>query len=684
MKPVKVLSLFDGISCGRVALGRANIPVERYVAYEIEKTAIKIAQKNYPDTEEMGDVFKADFKEFRGFDMLIGGSPCFVAGTQVLTIDGYKNIEDLEVGDLVYTHNDQYKPITAVGHKEANVWSVKSQGTEDFIVTENHPFYVRNMKRTGHFSKRTFAEPDWKEVKDLKKGDFLASPIIQTEKNPDNLSEEDCWLIGRYIADGHIRHTKRPGRKNSYQYGIVYSIGDKKLDDFKSHVKSYNFSCYPHSQSVHRCVISSKEWVERIEKYGIGKSCYEKIVPNIILNLPKNLCKAVVEGYVSGDGHFDKATKQWCACTVSKSLAYSMALLVQKAYNVNCSVKSVLPRTKEHRICGRVIKSNPQWIITFRQEMKPQSIAKVIDTKVYTPFKSKSYVGKDIVYNISVKDDESYIANNRVVHNCTYWSIAQKSGARETTNSGLGWDLFSQYIRALKEGEIPYFLYENNYSMDKNIKAEITKAFNEVMQWRKENLPKDSEAYKAACNYDKIEPVHINSGLVSAQSRDRYYWTNIPCNGNDYLPSDKGIKLQDIIEFGWTPREKAYCLTRRYSGFQGTESYQCRRYFNKSFGTAIFKDEESYYSVKVDFEKDNYFDKGKEVEHDLHKRRIRQMTPIECERLQTLPDNYTEGVSDSYRINGCGNGWTVDVIAWLMAGFERSKHPRKKFNFGSL
>jgi site-specific DNA-cytosine methylase len=172
--------------------------------------------------------------------------------------------------------------------------------------------------------------------------------------------------------------------------------------------------------------------------------------------------------------------------------------------------------------------------------------------------------------------------------------------------------------------------------------------------------------------------------LVSAQSRDRYYWTNIPCNGIEYMPSDKGIKLSDIIEFGWTPREKAHCLTRRYSGFQGTESYQCRRYFNKSFGTAIFKDEESYYSVKADFEKDNYFDKDTEVEHDIHKRRIRQMTPIECERLQTLPDNYTEGVSDSYRINGCGNGWTVDVIAWLMAGFERSKHPKRKFNFGSL
>lgn len=680
---MKVLSLFDGISCGRVALERANIPVERYVAYEIEKTAIKIAQKNYPDIEEKGDVFKADFHDYKGFDMLIGGSPCFIAGTQVLTINGYKNIEDLEVGDLVYTHNDRYRPITAVGSKEADVWSVKSQGTEDFIVTENHPFYVRNMKRTGHFSKRTFAEPSWKEVKDLKKGDFMASPIIQTEENPDNLTEEDCWLIGRYIADGHIRHDKRSDRKNSSHYGVVYSIGDKKLDDFKAHVKSYHMSCYPHSQSVHRCVISSKEWVERIENYSIGKNCYEKTVPNIILNLPKNLCKAVVEGYVSGDGHFDNATGQWCACTVSKSLAYSMALLVQKVYGVNCGVKAVSPRKKEHHICGRLVKPNPQWAIMFRTIMKSQSVAKVIDTKIYTPFKSKSYVGKDIVYNISVEDDESYIANNRVVHNCTYWSIAQKAESRETTNSGLGWDLFSQYIRALKESEVPYFLYENNYSMDKNIKAEITKAFNEVMQWRKENLSKDSEAYKAACNYDKIEPVHINSGLVSAQSRDRYYWTNIPCNGIEYMPEDKGIKLQDILEYGYADREKGLCCARRYAGFQGTESYQCRRYFGKSFGQAVFSSKEARDEVKALWKADPYFDKGVPVEKDLTKRRIRQLTLTEVERFQTLPDGYTDGadVSDAMRIEAIGNGWTVDVIAHLMRGFERVNQP-KHFKFG--
>lgn len=87
---MKVLSLFDGISCGMVALERAGIQVERYVAYEIEQNAIKISQKNYPQIEHCGDVAKADFAEYQGFDLVIAGSPC-----QGFSIAGEKlNFED--------------------------------------------------------------------------------------------------------------------------------------------------------------------------------------------------------------------------------------------------------------------------------------------------------------------------------------------------------------------------------------------------------------------------------------------------------------------------------------------------------------------------------------------------------------------------------------------------------------
>lgn len=73
---MNVLSLFDGISCGKVALERAGIRIDKYVAYEIDKSAIQISKKNHPDIIQRGDVTKADFTEYEGFDLVMGGSPC--------------------------------------------------------------------------------------------------------------------------------------------------------------------------------------------------------------------------------------------------------------------------------------------------------------------------------------------------------------------------------------------------------------------------------------------------------------------------------------------------------------------------------------------------------------------------------------------------------------------------------
>lgn len=76
MEKVKVLSLFNGISCGRVAFERAGIEVEKYVSYEVDDFANEVAKKNYPNDEYNGDVFKGDFTQYKGFDIVIGGSPC--------------------------------------------------------------------------------------------------------------------------------------------------------------------------------------------------------------------------------------------------------------------------------------------------------------------------------------------------------------------------------------------------------------------------------------------------------------------------------------------------------------------------------------------------------------------------------------------------------------------------------
>ena len=187
-------------------------------------------------------------------------------------------------------------------------------------------------------------------------------------------------------------------------------------------------------------------------------------------------------------------------------------------------------------------------------------------------------------------------------------------------------------MRALRESKPKYFLYENNSLMSDDIKTEITKALS-------------------------VEPILINSALVSSQNRQRYYWTNIP---NVSLPMDKGIKLSDIIESGNVDRDKGLCLTRSYARFSGSQSCLCRRYFGKSFGQAVF--EGDIQRIKEMWKSDPYFLSDEN--------NIRQMTLTECERYQTLPDGYTtsvKDVSDRAKVEAIGNGWTVDVIAHILS-----------------
>lgn len=131
---------------------------------------------------------------------------------------------------------------------------------------------------------------------------------------------------------------------------------------------------------------------------------------------------------------------------------------------------------------------------------------------------------------------------------CTYWSIAQSPDKRETTASGLGWELFSQYIRALKEAKPKYFLYENNKSMSKAIYKSISDSFG-------------------------FEPILINSALVSAQNRNRYYWCGKRNDDGTYSkvdipqPEDRGILLRDILEGNdLTCGDKSYTVTASYNG----------------------------------------------------------------------------------------------------------------------
>lgn len=153
---MNVLSLLDGISCGRVALERAGIPVTNYFACEIDKYAIQVSKKNYPDIIQLGDVCKIQSWMLPKIDMLIGGSPCFPAGTRVATSEGHKDISEIDVGDLVLTHKGSYKPVIATGGATKDTFMIKAQGFLPTEATQEHPYYVREKYKIWNNAKRRY------------------------------------------------------------------------------------------------------------------------------------------------------------------------------------------------------------------------------------------------------------------------------------------------------------------------------------------------------------------------------------------------------------------------------------------------------------------------------------------------------------------------------------------------
>ena len=239
---------------------------------------------------------------------------------------------------------------------------------------------------------------------------------------------------------------------------------------------------------------------------------------------------------------------------------------------------------------------------------------------------------------------------------CQDLSIAGKRAGLEGERSAL----FYKFVEALEVIKPKYFLFENVASMKQSDKDIIT-------------------------NLLKVEPILINSALVSAQDRKRLYWTNIP---NVAQPEDKHIYLVDIVEpDALVDRDKSHAILASI----GRTTH--REYYKKNQGQLVYDAimlsniyggfNEKRPRVKVD----KSFcittgqggghlpslvieGKSKDISLENFKQCIRKVTPLECERLQTLPDNYTEGISNTQRYKCIGNGWTVDVIAHILKGIN--------------
>ncbi len=405
------------------------------------------------DIERLMDEAEKGRFEIPDHDVLVGGFPCFTAGTAVLTESGYRPIEDLAVGDRVLTHLGRWRRVTAVMSRDADATLVlRGQGFPDIRTTHEHPFWAR---RRGHRwdderqrDVRAFEEPRWIEAGAIDSSVFVSqvypaehpAPPVDTDRSADFY-----WLVGRYLADGWRVTADGKGR-------VVIVTGAHEADRVEQRIRQVYPCTRSHSRTAVQFQIHRSEFHDWLADFGHGAA--GKRLPGWLYGIDRVQAAALLDGYAAGDG--SGWQEGWRATTVSRSLALGLSLLVQRAFGVVASIHEAEARPTT-TIEGRVVKQQEQYQLV----VPPRNGSAFVEghhgwklVRRVTP------AGPATVYNISVEDDESYVADGCLAHNCQDYSVAK------TLNQALGLEgkkgvLWWQIHRLLTMKRPPFFFLEN-------------------------------------------------------------------------------------------------------------------------------------------------------------------------------------------------------------------------------
>lgn len=377
-----------------------------------------------------GDIPKADCWCF--------GFPCFVRGTYILTEKGYIPIENVSVGDRVLTHKGRWKTVTSVMQRDnARIWNVNGFGILPTGTTAEHPYYVTRV-----------SEPiEFKPVKGL--NDSYYSTMVLPDEEPNKYNKEMWWIIGRYIADGwRVRRQDRPrgGR-------IVFAVSDKKREEFEHRLSEANLhGTYTEERTCGKYHVCNNQLYEYLGIFG--EYAYGKRIPREALCLPREKAEYFYNGYMSGDGRNDREE----ATSTSAAVILGMCIIAQR---LGKPVPAVYYTKRDSKctIEGRECKQRDTY--TFRisnKSVKGYYRGRYVCRKLYQPTESDQY---ETVYNLSVEEDESYIANGAIVHNCQDISVAGKQVGFQGNRSSLFFRVM-YLIGQLKEEDKPIYLFIEN------------------------------------------------------------------------------------------------------------------------------------------------------------------------------------------------------------------------------
>ena len=354
----------------------------------------------------------------------IGNDDCLLPDTLIKTIKGYKRIDEIKVGDLVLTHLGNYKKVTNICIKDfdGDMYRMKFAGQLELNLTYNHPIYS-GILNTGSYSERQWILPEnWNNKMNqisiidklgantnntLVYGDIFDRKKLKSIK----LDSEFSKFLGLFLADGNCYQPK----DDVYRMSIAFNIKDTEIINWvMKYLKSLNIKTYNKSKNNGVTLIfNNKTLFELLIKCYDDKK--EKILPEFAISLGEDL-KYVLEYWLVGDGWVSKGKNNRksknIGCSVSKQLALSMrdiAFAIGKY--------AVISKNKRHRY--KKISKDQYWVSIYNERPKKSALYQFNNMEYGSKCrKAEKYNYKGTTYNLEVEDDNSYIANGIVVHNC--------------------------------------------------------------------------------------------------------------------------------------------------------------------------------------------------------------------------------------------------------------------------
>lgn len=397
---------------------------------ETEKeTLLRDVLLSNPRLKEIDKEFPLWFKyvmDLEGKPKSLGRHACFSENELVMTKNGYKKIKDIIVDDMVLTHNNRFMPVVNIQNRESETCIVNTYGSFPIETTYNHPFYIRKRKniRLRKYKDgvdtiiKEYSSPEWKEINDIKKGDLVGFAINQNNTIPSNNkyklpfdNKDFWWIIGRYFGDGWCEQPKNRCEK---RFIICCNKNNNELNEIINKIKDIFDFRYEESRTTYKIFIKNHDIFDYVQQFG--KYAYGKHFTNDIFDLPIDLLKNLIDGYLSADGSIDKQG-YYGIKTVSKELALGTAQCVAKVYHRHCSF-SIIPQ-KTETIEGRIVFSKEKYFIRFSIENRKKEKSFYENGYIWTALKDVKTTDKiKKVYNITILNDSSYTVGNLIVHNC--------------------------------------------------------------------------------------------------------------------------------------------------------------------------------------------------------------------------------------------------------------------------